>query len=80
MTEPTTHALDAKGRCCGRKPIDYKGGAWNSPLQAQKFCWRCNRAYDRTTGVQIENWAFVKAPGGFIPKPPAPLIPNTRSG
>lgn len=55
--------LDANGRCCGRKPIDYKGGAWNSPKQPEKFCPRCNRAYDRVTGSQIENWAFAKCKG-----------------
>lgn len=50
-------SLDDKGRCCGRKPIDYKGGAWNSPVRPQKFCTRCSRAYDRITGEQLENWA-----------------------
>lgn len=71
MTE--IYQLDSKGRCCGRKPIDYKGGAWNSPARPQKFCARCNRSYDRTTGAQIENWAFVRDGEGFIPKPPRPL-------
>lgn len=55
--------LDDKGRCCGRKPIDYKGGAWNSPKQPEKFCPRCNRAFDRVSGEQIENWAFSKCKG-----------------
>lgn len=60
--------LDEKGRCCGRKPVDYKGGAWNSPLHPEKFCTRCNRAYDRVTGEQIDNWAHWKCPacGGWI--------------
>lgn len=54
--------LDAKGRCCGRKPIDYKGGP-RSPEQPHKYCPRCNRSFDRESGKQIENWAFKKCPG-----------------
>lgn len=54
--------LDAKGRCCGRKPIDYKGSR-GSPEKPHKFCFRCDRAYHRETGEQIENWAFKKCPG-----------------
>ena len=50
-------SLDEKGRCCGRKPIKYKGGAWNSPEVPQWFCARCCRSYDLRTGQQIENWA-----------------------
>lgn len=53
--------LDAKGRCCGRKPLDYKG-SWRS-TEPQKFCCRCDRAYDRVTGEQIENFAFSKCEG-----------------
>jgi hypothetical protein len=45
--------LDGKGRCCGRKPIQYK-----RPTPHQ-FCPRCNRAYDED-GLQIENWAWWK--------------------
>lgn len=60
--------LAEKGRCCGRKPIDYKGGAWNSPKRPQKFCDRCCRAYDRITGEQIENWVWKKTEDGFVPK------------
>lgn len=58
--------LDEKGRCCGRKPIDYKGGGWNSPSRPQKFCPRCDRAYDRNTGEQIENWAWKLRDGSFV--------------
>jgi len=50
--------LDEKGRCCGRKPIQYKGGAWNSPARPQLFCPRCDRAYHPETEEQIENWAW----------------------
>lgn len=55
--------LDEKGRCCGRKPIDYKG-SWRGP--AHKFCARCDRAYDRITGEQIENWAWKKQGDEFV--------------
>jgi hypothetical protein len=56
--------LDDKGRCCGRKPIDYKGGAWNSPMQPQKFCTRCDRSFDRVSGEQIANWAWQQDGSG----------------
>ncbi|MCP5006496.1 MAG: hypothetical protein GY941_21540 [Planctomycetes bacterium] len=53
--------LDEKGRCCGRKPLHYKGGGWCSPPEAPMlFCFRCDRAYDVNTGRQKENWAFKK--------------------
>ena len=52
--------LDDKGRCCGKKPLDYKGGNVASPRIPHKFCPRCDRAYDRETGKQIENWAWVQ--------------------
>lgn len=61
--------LDEKGRCCGRKPIHYKGGAWNSPAQPEKFCSRCDRAYSPITGEQIANWAWIPDPvEGFVRK------------
>lgn len=53
--------LDEKGRCCGRKPIDYKG-SWRSI--PQKFCPRCCRAFSRETGEQIDNWAWKKGSDG----------------
>lgn len=46
-------------RCCGRKPIRYKGGSWCSPAP-QLFCPRCDRAYDLETGDQMENWAWKR--------------------
>jgi len=55
--------LDAKGRCCGRKPNQYKGGPHGRGEKRHRFCRRCNRAYDYDTGQQIENWAFKKCPG-----------------
>lgn len=59
--------LDSQGRCCGRKPIDYKGGSWRSPPEGpHKFCPRCDRSFDRFTGQQIENWAWLcLKPGVF---------------
>ncbi len=50
--------LDSAGRCCGRKPLHYKGGSWRSPERPMKFCDRCCREYDPETGVQRENWAW----------------------
>lgn len=43
-------ALDANGRCCGRKPIVYK-------RPSRFFCDRCGREY-ATDGKQVANWAF----------------------
>lgn len=49
--------LDEKGRCCGRKPMVYKSGIY-SPGGPQRYCPRCDRAYDLETGEQISNWAW----------------------
>ena len=52
--------LDEKGRCCGRKPLDYK-------RDNHKFCDRCDRAYDRYSGTQKDNWAWKRrADGQFV--------------
>lgn len=69
------HRLDDKGRCCGRKPIDYK--SWNLGAP-HKFCSRCNRAYDRITGEQIGNWAHhkCKACGGWVAGRPEKACPD----
>ena len=61
--------LDENGRCCGRKPILYKGGSWRSPELRQKFCDRCDRAYSIETGEQIANWAYKLTNGEFVRKP-----------
>ena len=53
-------SMDAKGRCCGRKPILYKSGLRTSSKCPHFFCTRCDSSYDATTREQIENWAFVK--------------------
>lgn len=47
-----------EGRCCGRKPIQYKR------LGPPNFCLKCNRAYD-VSGEQIPNWAFKRTAIGF---------------
>mgnify|MGYP001209491228 CR=1 FL=1 len=53
------------GRCCGRKPIFYKGGSWRSPKQApMHFCDRCHKEYG-PDGVQRENWAWKLIDGSF---------------
>lgn len=61
--------LDEKGRCCGRKPIYYKGGSWCShPGAPLMFCDKCNREYDPVTGEQRENWAWKLENKKFIRK------------
>jgi hypothetical protein len=49
--------MNAKGQCCGTKPIVYK-------RTKHLFCCRCNRAYDLDTKVQISNWAWKRNPAG----------------
>ncbi|MCY4429224.1 MAG: hypothetical protein OXC11_02375 [Rhodospirillales bacterium] len=40
-------SLDDKGRCCGTKPLVYKGGSWRSPLGApMQVCLRCGAVYE----------------------------------
>ncbi len=50
--------INKKGQCpvCEIKALIYKGR--NSPRQY--FCYRCSRSYNLDTGIQRENWAFVK--------------------
>ena len=56
--------LDEKGRCCGRKPIHYKGGSWCSPPDSPMyFCHRCDREY-APDGQQRENWAWKMTSDG----------------
>lgn len=55
--------LDDKGRCCGRKPIHYKGGSFASPPGSPMlFCHRCCREYDVTSGEQRPNWKYKLCP------------------
>lgn len=49
--------LDEKGRCCGRKPLVYKTLKYTGE-RPQKYCPRCDRAFDIKTGEQIKNWAW----------------------
>ena len=57
--------LDAKSRCCGRKPMVYKTGRYTSG-GPQRYCPRCDRAYDIDDDDQIPNWAWRKlADGSF---------------
>lgn len=69
-----TATLDAKGRCCGRKPLVYK-------RDATLFCHRCSRAYT-LDGEQKPSYCFVPTVGGWIkfrhhsyghPQPPRPV-------
>jgi hypothetical protein len=51
--------MDEKGRCCGVKPIHYKGGSWRSPPGSPMyFCCRCSREYDGVTKAQRSNFAW----------------------
>ena len=58
--------LDSSGRCCGRKPLYYKGGSWRSPTGSPMyFCGKCMREFG-PDGEQRENFAWKKSGGGFI--------------
>jgi hypothetical protein len=59
--------IDAKGRCCGRKPLHYKRGLTTSLKRPHLFCCRCDCSYDPETHEQLENWAYKKdASGKFV--------------
>lgn len=49
--------LDPKGRCCGRKPIQYK-----RPDHPPQYCPRCDREYDKG-GWQQPNGFYKRCPG-----------------
>lgn len=55
--------IDAKGRCCGRKPLVYR-------TTQHLFCFRCCAQFS-LGGMQQANWAWDAVPGGFWPKPQA---------
>lgn len=59
----TEGKLNDDGRCCGRKPIVYKG-RMSTTEGPQRFCPRCDRAYELDAPYQINNWAWKRAPGG----------------
>lgn len=55
--------LDPLGRCCGRKPIFYRGGSWMSPPGSPKhYCPRCDSEYG-TDGKRRANWAWAVCVG-----------------
>lgn len=49
--------LDEKGRCCGLKPMVYRGRNTTS-TGPHRFCVRCDRAYSLEENEQIPNWAW----------------------
>lgn len=57
--------LDAKGRCCGRKPLYYRtyrgAGTRRDP---HHFCCVCDREF-WPSGEQRPNWAWMECEGGF---------------
>ncbi len=60
-------SLDAKGRCCGRKPLVYKtyqGGGIHPPF---KFCTHCGSHFNME-GQQVEDneWKWIS--GRLQPK------------
>lgn len=55
--------LDDKGRCCGRKPLEYRGTHTTSE-GPHRYCPRCDRAYELDEPFQINNWAWKKGPDG----------------
>lgn len=58
--------LDEKGRCCGRKPLFYKGGSWRSPRNAPMyFCCTCHREFG-PKGEQRENFAWKLENGAWV--------------
>lgn len=67
--------LDEKGRCCGRKPIFYKGGSWRSPKEApMHFCGECCREFG-PDGVHRESWAWKRDANGEL----QPATPKARA-
>lgn len=55
--------LDEKGRCCGRKPVTYRGRNTTSE-GPQRYCTRCDRSYDLEENEQIPNWAWKQSTDG----------------
>lgn len=51
--------IDEKGRCCGRKPLYYKGHhSWRN-ARRMLFCDRCCREYDPDSHEQRENFHWM---------------------
>lgn len=55
--------LDAKGRCCGRKPRVYKSDLYTGAAP-HRYCSRCDRAFAIDTPLQVENWAWKRSDDG----------------
>ena len=51
--------LDAKGRCCGKKPIQYKSIQYTG-MDPHRYCPRCGMVYDLEDGEQIPNWTDLR--------------------
>lgn len=53
--------LNDKGQCpaCLRKPLTYKRDRFYS-------CIKCHRHFDLCTGMQIESWAWIPGPTGWL--------------
>lgn len=59
---PSAPQLPADGRCCGRKPIAYKGGPYTT---RQLWCDRCDRSYEfDAPHWQRENFAWRRGEDG----------------
>lgn len=56
--------LDEKGRCCGKKPIVYRGKN-NTAEGPHRYCPRCDRGYELDAPFQINNWFWKKQDGVF---------------
>lgn len=66
--KPILLSLDTKGRCCGRKPIFYKGGSWRSPVDAPLYhCCECSAEF-WPDGHQRANFAWEEVAEGFVAK------------
>ena len=64
-------SLDAKGRCCGRKPLLYKRRASiMCPDPPYLYCPRCDRAFNASSSghEQLENFLWVKGENGIFRK------------
>lgn len=74
--QPAVHPgiLDAKGRCCGRKPMVYKS-AWSTADGPHRWCSRCCRAYDLHENRQISSWAWKLVDGAWV-RQTGKAVPN----
>ncbi len=54
--------LAADGRCCGRKPLEYKSGTWTPLGMPHKLCTRCYAEYT-VDGKRMQQDAPKRAGG-----------------